>query len=246
MKKYENFDNSKIYDHIVDINILLPQTPNIIFNGLLSNIFKILGFINPQYKLHDNSNFRLTTFIIIEKNKLELHKLSRLINFDLVEFERVVNNMNYSSDATNEALQFVNKLGDTYFHLCIDLLNQNLYIKHLIIKGFNKDPNANIISNNETKYSNNKTKYEQIKEVVGKNKISTAVGTLLTLGALSAIPLALLLGGKKTKRRIKLRGGKKLKEKRKTKQRKNKTRRYKRQRRLIKRTFKKKYLKKIY
>jgi hypothetical protein len=97
---------------------------------------------------------------------------------------------------------------------------------------------------NYDNYNYNPTKYEQIKEVVGENKTSTAVGSLLTLGALSAIPLALLLGGKKTKKRFKRGRRRRTIKKQTTRGRKTRTKRYKQH--SIRKTFNKKYLKKKY
>jgi hypothetical protein len=64
------------------------------------------------------------------------------------------------------------------------------------------------------------TKFQQIKETIGDNKTATTAGTLLALGALSAIPLALLLGGKHTSKRM--RGGLCRKCTRRIKNKKNK------------------------
>jgi hypothetical protein len=82
--------------------------------------------------------------------------------------------------------------GHFFFVLHFDVLNNFYELNYLTCdinyKNFNYDP----------------TKLDKIKENMSDNKTAATTGTLLALGALSAIPLALLLGGKYTKR---MRGG---------------------------------------
>jgi hypothetical protein len=119
-------------------------------------------------------------------------------------------------------------------YLCIDYdyISHNKFVSEILEIENEHSIVKNNYQNEMVQFVNDNDKNKNI------DKTKTAIGTLLTMGALSAIPLALLLGGNKTKQRIKLRGDKKLK-KRKTKRRKNKTRRYKRY--SIKGTFKKRY-----
>ena len=115
--------------------------------------------------------------------------------------------------------------GHFFSVLHIDILNKTYEIKYLTLdinyknieylSPNNLSPN-NLSPNNLSPNELSSTKFDKIKENVSYNKSSVAIGTLLTLGALSAIPIALLLGGKRTKRRL-------MKEKR----RKNKTHRRK-------------------
>jgi hypothetical protein len=78
--------------------------------------------------------------------------------------------------------------GHYFAVLHMDVLNQTYEIKYLTI------------DINYVNYNYNPTKFEKFKETISENKGSTAAGTLLTLGALSAVPIALLLGGKESRR----------------------------------------------
>jgi hypothetical protein len=125
-------------------------------------------------------------------------------------------------------------------YVIFDLLNNECYIKDYLLEINHKMNTCNCSNNNSNvnktisdenmnnknindenindENINNENVNNNFRKNIFENKTSTAIGTLLTLGALSAIPIALLLGGKKTKRRT---GGKRRKNKtRKQKQRK--------------------------
>ena len=117
-----------------------------------------------------------------------------------------------------------------YVCMDYDYISHNKFVDEMLnVKNEQSSMNRNNIEQKQVE--NQLTKYQQFKETISENKTSAMAGTLLTLGALSAIPIALLLGGKRTKRRL-------VKEKR----RKNKThRKIKKQRRTRNKKYKNKH-----
>lgn len=184
-----------------EIQILLNEYINKITNEINDPNLYVLNITLPKsdddkinYKEYKNSNKYLK--LIINENEISIYS---------VMYSKFVFAGNIDP--------FVD--GHFFSVLHIDILNKKYEIKYLTLDVNYK--NIEYLSPNELSSNDiSLTKFDKIKENISDNKSSVAIGTLLTLGALSAIPIALLLGGKRTKRRL-------MKEKR----RKNKTHRRK-------------------
>lgn len=242
-------NTDKMYDILMTILPLLHQglhgETQILFTEYINKIKKeiddpnlhMLSIKTPEnddkinYKQYNNSNKYFN--LIINENEISVYS---------VLYSKFVFAGDFPDILTN---------GHFFSVLHIDILNKQYEIKYFILdtkykkeeyippKNFYSDdlsPNSNDFSTNDISTN----KFDNLKEAVTENKLATSAGTLLTLGALSAIPLALLLGGKgkgkrkRTKRR--LIKGKQRKNQRKTK-RKYRTRRRKNYKKY---TFKKK------
>jgi hypothetical protein len=121
-------------------------------------------------------------------------------------------------------------------YVCIDydLTSHNKFIDEMIQL---ENRNNNISSQHDVAEQNNIIENKnELKQTILENKSSAIAGTLLTMGALSAIPLALFLGGKITRRRFK---GEKRRKTRQYKRRFTKNKKYKNKNKKRKYTFKK-------
>jgi hypothetical protein len=199
MKK-QNFQNIQdIYKYLIYIDLLTHQTiiNSFTFDAMNKIIKEIKNFITTFYHYTYDTEISSNEFIFIEKDKLEIHRIKHC---HIYNFNKIANN-GYD-DAKSAFKNGIKPDGTFTFHIIIDLLKNEYYIKSYLLKIF---PERNDIVDDEINYKIEDKKlnnYNQFKEIISKNKENTA-GTLLTLGMLSAIPLALLLGGKKTKRRFK-------------------------------------------
>jgi hypothetical protein len=174
-----------------------------------------IGYGNFKFMPDVKDNMNIV--ILIENNKLQIHIIQ------CCEF--------YKSDQNSDDPDII-----FAFHFIFDLIKDTY---NVVIYPIYINPKTNILGlklNNETSNANTSNAIEQpvkfvdkMPNVISENKTSTSVGTLLTLGALSAIPLALLLGGKKTRRfkGYKQRRAKTHKQRHRQRQRKTKNRKYK-------------------
>lgn len=214
-KKFKNID--KIYDYIIYIDILTHQTILNMFTFNMMNLSNKLFDTLPYH--HTDSDLSVNLFILIDENKLQVHRMAHCYIYN---FERV------SDYGAHDAFKKgVKPDGIFTFYVIFDLLENKYYIKDYLLK-INpiKNINNNISNNN---ISNDNISKNNIKNIISENKGSATIGTLLTLGALSAIPLALLLGGKKTQRAGKRRKNKtyRRRKERKTRNKKYKNKKYK-------------------
>jgi hypothetical protein len=228
-----NLTLTNMYDKLMLLLTLLHQGMSGEIMTLTNKYYdEIVKKINLE--LNDNNLLKISTISpeledksVAYKNYNDKNKYTKII---INKNEISIYSVMYNRFIFNKVTDDPHKGGHYFAVLHVDVLNNTYEIKYLTI------------DINYYNYNYNPTKYEQIKETVGENKTSTTVGTLLTLGALSAIPLALLLGGKKTKKRFKR--GRRTVKKRTTRGRKTRTKRYKQH--SIRKTFNKKYLKKKY
>lgn len=192
-----------IYDKLMLLSTLLHQGPHgetlIIFNEYIKKIVDIINTNNNNIKelyglVLSSPVVKESKDEVIEINPLanepkpndELDKYIKLIiNDSEISFYSVIRRKFMFSGA------FDNPYLDGYFFsvLHIDVLNLTYEIKYFTM--YVNYPN----------YNYEPTKFENLKENISENKPAVTAGTLLTLGALSAIPIALLLGGRKSKKR---------------------------------------------
>ena len=235
--KRKNFQNiDKINDFLIYIDVITNQT---LMNMFTFNIMELMirnltQFIGSFYH-YNESELSVNSFILIENNKLQLHRIKHCYIYDSIRI--MDDGYNDTTDAFENNFE-----PDGFFtvYVIFDLLNNECYIKDYLLEINHKMNTCNCSNNNSNvnktisdenmnnknindenindENINNENVNNNFRKNIFENKTSTAIGTLLTLGALSAIPIALLLGGKKTKRRT---GGKRRKNKtRKQKQRK--------------------------
>jgi hypothetical protein len=233
MKK-QNFQNiDKINDFLIYIDIITNQTlMNTFTFDVMNLIIRNLNDFMTLFYHYPKSELSVNSFILVENNKLQVHRIKHCYIYNSVR----ITDDDYadSNDAFERGLK---PDGIFTVYVIFDLLKNEYYIKDYLLKvnpkiniSINENINNENINNENMNNENiNKTKYEKFKETISENKGSTAaVGTLLTLGALSAIPIALLLGGKKTRRRNRNTGGKERKIKtRHRRQRQTKNKKYK-------------------
>jgi hypothetical protein len=212
--KIKNFQNiNEIYDFLIYIDIITNQTMMnmFTFNVMELMINNLKEFIGSFYH-YGKSELSVNSFILIENNKLQVHRIKHCYIYDSIKI--MDNGYNDTTDAFENDFE---PDGIFTVYIIFDLLTGECYIKDYLVKINSKTnilENSNENINNENinneNISNEIMNYENnsLKKIILKNKKSTAaIGTLLTLGVLSAIPIALLLGGKKTRRKLR-KGGK--------------------------------------
>lgn len=111
------------------------------------------------------------------------------------------------------------------YNINIDLSSFDIHNEFKTKYNINDKSFANIRSTNFVNFNTNinniqPTKFQQLKETINENKKSTAIGTAVGLTLLSAIPMALLLGGKSKKNKYKNKYNRKLKKHYRTKRNK--------------------------
>jgi hypothetical protein len=203
MKK-QNFENiDKIDDYLIYIDIISHQTLMNMFTFDVMNLMirNLQNFIGSFYHF-TKSELSVNSFLLVENNKLQVHRIKHCYIYDST---RIMDNNYFDpTDAFEDGLK---PDGIFTVYIIFDLLKNEYYIKDYLLK-VNPKINISYDSNENVNNENiNKTKYQQFKETISENKGSTAGVSVLALGALSAIPIALLLGGKET-RRLRRRGGK--------------------------------------
>lgn len=213
---------AEIYDKLMLLLTLLHQ-------GLPGEIQILLKKYNKKIVDKINLNFEDEHFYTLDINKPDIKDerinyeeynnsnkyIKLIIEEDEISFYSVIYTRFIVTGNFDEPIRD----GHYFAVLHMNILNETYEIKYLTM-------NINCIN-----YNYEPTKFEKIKETISENKVTTSVGTLLTLGALSAIPVALLLGGKET-RRLRRTGGKRRKNKtRKQKQRKTRNKNNKRNKR---------------
>lgn len=199
----DKLSEEDIYDKLMLLSTLLHQGPHgealLIFEEYITKSMNIinknnnnieelygLALMSPIINESNNEVIKIKTLNNDPKPNDELDKYIKLIiNNNEISFYSVLRRKFMFSG------NFDNPYLDGYFFsvLHIDVLNLTYEIKY-----FTMDinyPNYNYIP----------TKFENLKENISENKPAVTAGTLLTLGALSAIPIALLLGGRKSKKR---------------------------------------------
>jgi hypothetical protein len=220
---------AEIYDKLMLLLTLLHQ-------GLPGEIQILLKKYNKKIVDKINLNFDDEHFYTLDINKPEVKDdrinygeynnsnkyIKLIIEEDEISFYSVIYTRFIVTGNFDEPIRD----GHYFAVLHMNILNETYEIKYLTM-------NINCIN-----YNYEPTKFEKIKETISENKATTSVGTLLTLGALSAIPVALLLGGKET-RRLRRTGGKRRKNKTyKQKQRKTRNKNNKRNKKNKRKTFK--------
>jgi hypothetical protein len=213
--------------------VISTQLQHDYFSEISNEINKINSL---QNKIHDifiqnsASHYDDTTYFVDMIKKYGYQRYTKLkispneVNAHFVT-QTPIAIMHIPDDDPNASINYGTtdiSVGNIFFsNLEFDYLKNTYQINNLMIHvDYKYYPPINDHSINDI----NPSKYQQIKETIGDNKSATTAGTLLALGALSAIPLALLLGGKHTSKRM--RGGlcRNCSRRRKNKNKKNKYR----------------------
>ena len=193
-------NQEEIYDKLMLLSILLHQGIHaetlLIFNKYIKEIVKKINKNNRNYELHNvifispdgvknEPDLEIKTSVHDPKPNDKMYKFIKLvINNDEISITSMLyRKFVFIGDFDNPYID-----GHFFSVLHFDILNLTYEIKYLTI-----DINYQYIP---------PTKFDKIKENISKNKPAVTAGTLLTLGALSAIPIALLLGGRKTRKRL--------------------------------------------
>jgi hypothetical protein len=218
---------TEIYDKLMLLLTLLHQ-------GIPGEIQILLKKYNKKIVDKINSNFEDEHIYTMDINKpeanderinyIEYNNSNKYIKLIIEEDEISLYSVIYTRFIITGNFDEPIRDGHYFAVLHMNILNETYEIKYLTM-------NINCIN-----YNYNPTKFEKIKENISENKATTSVGTLLTLGALSAIPVALLLGGEKTRKRSR-RKQRKIKTY-KQKQRKTKNKNNKRNKKNKRKTFK--------
>jgi hypothetical protein len=224
-KNFENINNQTHYIDFIDFIIQKSVYESIIQSCIYRNMgYKITNLGSGNFKFIPDVKDNMNIVILIENNKLQIHIIQ------CCEF--------YKSDQTPNdpdikfAFHFIFDLIKDTYNVVIYPIYINPKTNILGLKLNNETSNANASNVNTSNAIEQPVKFvDKMSNVISENKTSTAVGTLLTLGALSAIPLALLLGGKRTRRfkGYKQRRAKthKQRHRQRQRQRKTKNRKYK-------------------
>jgi len=200
----QNFENiDKIYDYLIYIDILSHQTLINMF------IFHVMKTNNINFQMlttfyHDNSSeISINLFLLIENNKLQFHTFKRCYIYDGMKL--------INSGYQNAEIAYNNGIepdGIFIVYVIFDLIKNEYYIKDYLFKF---TPEINISNDNNNIFINQNINRENInneninreninnENIISKNKGKVAIGSTLGLIALSAIPIALLLGGKTKK-----------------------------------------------
>ena len=195
MKNNHFEDIKNIYKYLVYIDLMTAQTIlNVIQFDVMGQIINSLK-IQPlffQYNAKSREvGISVLQFIIVKHGVLQLHRIRQSLVYDAP----------YTNDEKMDDLEKgLNPDGMLTCHVIFDLLKNNYYIKNYFFHcKRNDEESVEHLPQQIAEPLNQPTNFQQIKETVSSNKLATSAGTLLAMSAVAAIPIALLLGGKKTK-----------------------------------------------